>query len=101
MKAQVSGHLSGACHLDATRQGPAAARPRARLAAVPLSAVVSLGAATWAATSTSVAARGWRVTGVDPLAVGTELRLARIGRENAATKALRLLVSGRVMVRRV
>jgi hypothetical protein len=39
------------------------------------------------------------MTGVDPLAVGTEVRLGRIGRENAPTKAMRLLVEGRVHVR--
>lgn len=36
--------------------------------------------------------------GVDPLAVGMELRLGRLGRENAATKALRLLTQSRVAV---
>jgi hypothetical protein len=37
--------------------------------------------------------------GVDPLAVGVELRLARLGREDALTKAMRYLLSGRVIVR--
>jgi hypothetical protein len=38
------------------------------------------------------------VTGVDPLAVATEVRLGRIGRENASTKAMRYLVEGRVQI---
>jgi uncharacterized Zn finger protein len=37
--------------------------------------------------------------GIDPLAVGTEVRLGRLHRENAPTKAMRLLVEGRVQVR--
>lgn len=39
------------------------------------------------------------MVGIDPLAVGTEIRLGRLGRENAATKAMRLLTSGRVLIR--
>lgn len=39
--------------------------------------------------------------GLDPLAVGTEIRLGRLGRENARTKARRLLVEGRVLIRYV
>lgn len=38
-------------------------------------------------------------TGIDPLAVSTEVRLARMGRENAATKAMRYLVEARVQLR--
>jgi uncharacterized Zn finger protein len=41
------------------------------------------------------------MSGIDPLAVGTELRLGRMFRENAPTRALRLLIEGRVMVQRV
>jgi hypothetical protein len=41
------------------------------------------------------------MTGVTPSAVGVELRLHRHGRENAATKADRLLVSGAVTVKRL
>lgn len=39
------------------------------------------------------------MTGLDPAVVGTEIRLGRLSRENAATKAMRLLTCGRVMVR--
>lgn len=41
------------------------------------------------------------VTGLDPAAVGAEVRLGRTTRENAETKARRLLVEGRVMIRRL
>jgi len=41
------------------------------------------------------------LTGVDPLAVSTEVRLGRMGRENAATKALGYLTEGRVQLRAV
>ncbi len=37
--------------------------------------------------------------GVDPTAIGTEVRIGRAGRKNRRTKALRLLVEGRVGVR--
>lgn len=37
--------------------------------------------------------------GIDPLAVSTEVRLGRVGRENAQTKSLRYLVEGRVLIR--
>lgn len=39
--------------------------------------------------------------GIDPLAISTEVRIGRIGRENAKTKSLRYLVEGRVVVRHV
>jgi hypothetical protein len=38
-------------------------------------------------------------TGLSPAEMGVEIRLGRVGRENAASKALRLLTSGRVAVR--
>ena len=38
------------------------------------------------------------MTGIDPAAIATEVRLGKLSRENAATKALRLLVSSRVMI---
>lgn len=38
------------------------------------------------------------VAGVSPSAVGYEVRLGRVGRENAITKSLRLLVDGRVAI---
>ncbi len=38
------------------------------------------------------------MTGLDPRSVGLELRLGNAGRENAPTKARRLLVEGRVVV---
>ena len=38
-------------------------------------------------------------SGLDPLAVATEVRLGRMGRENAKTKALRYLTEGRVQIR--
>ena len=41
------------------------------------------------------------VNGIDPLAIGTELRLGRMFRENAQTKAMRYLVEGRCIVRHV
>ena len=37
--------------------------------------------------------------GIDPLAVSTEVRLGRMGRENAQTKAMRYLVEGRIIIR--
>jgi hypothetical protein len=39
-----------------------------------------------------------KTTGVDPAAVGVELRIGRLSRENAETKARRLLIEGRVVV---
>lgn len=39
--------------------------------------------------------------GIDPLAIGTELRLGQVTRENAATKANRYLISGRINIRSV
>jgi hypothetical protein len=39
--------------------------------------------------------------GLAPNSVGLEVRLGRVGRENASTKADRLLVAGAVMVRRL
>lgn len=39
------------------------------------------------------------LTGVSPNDLGVELRLGRVGRENAQTKAIRLVSSGRVAVR--
>jgi hypothetical protein len=42
-----------------------------------------------------------RSPGVSPAALGLELRVGRVSRENAATRALRLLLEGRVIVRRV
>ncbi len=36
--------------------------------------------------------------GIDPTAIGTEVRLGAIARENGRTKALRYLTSGRVAV---
>lgn len=36
------------------------------------------------------------MNGLDPLAIGTEVRLGRLARENAPTKSRRLLVEGRV-----
>lgn len=44
---------------------------------------------------------GLTLTGVAPEAIGTEIRLGCSTRENARTKARRLLVEGRVLVRRV
>ena len=41
------------------------------------------------------------VSGIDPLAVSTEIKLGRIFKENAPTKALRYLVEGRCIVRYV
>lgn len=38
-------------------------------------------------------------TGVNPAEIGMEIRVGRIARENAATRAQRLLLEGRVMVR--
>lgn len=37
--------------------------------------------------------------GVNPAEIGLEIRIGSTGRENAATKARRLLVEGRVLVR--
>lgn len=37
--------------------------------------------------------------GIDPLAIGTEVRLSRIGRENIETKGRRYLIEGRLHVR--
>lgn len=39
--------------------------------------------------------------GIDPAAIATEVRLGRLGRENAATRALRLLIEARVMIKRI
>lgn len=39
--------------------------------------------------------------GLDPSEIGSAVRLHSVSRESAATKSLRLLVSGRVQVRRV
>lgn len=39
--------------------------------------------------------------GITPEAAGLEIRVGKVGRENARTKALRLLVEGRVMVLRL
>jgi uncharacterized Zn finger protein len=40
-------------------------------------------------------------TGIDPATIATEVRLGRLGRENAATKAMRYLVEGRCILRYV
>jgi uncharacterized Zn finger protein len=40
-------------------------------------------------------------TGIDPLAIGLELRLGRVSRENVETKGRRYLVEGRLRIRRV
>lgn len=40
-------------------------------------------------------------TGLRPESIGVELRLGRVGKENVATKARRLLIEGRVQVRRL
>lgn len=40
-------------------------------------------------------------TGIDPLAIGFELRLSRLNRENVETKARRYLCEGRITLRRV
>lgn len=40
-------------------------------------------------------------TGIDPATIGTAIRVGQVGRENASTKARRLLVEGRVLIRRV
>jgi hypothetical protein len=39
--------------------------------------------------------------GIDPVAIATEVKLSRFGRENAPTRALRFLVEGRLMIRHV
>lgn len=41
------------------------------------------------------------MNGLSPSDVGLELRIGRVGRENAATKAKRLLVESRVIIRKV
>ena len=38
------------------------------------------------------------VSGIDPLAIATEVKLGRMFRENAPTKAMRYLVEGRCIV---
>lgn len=38
------------------------------------------------------------LTGIDPRAIGTEVRLASVGRENAETRGRRYLVEGRLQV---
>lgn len=40
-------------------------------------------------------------TGLAPAEIGTEIRIGRVGKENAATKSKRLLVESRVGIRRV
>ena len=42
---------------------------------------------------------GGQVSGINPETIGLELRIGKVARENAATKARRLLVEGRVLVR--
>jgi hypothetical protein len=39
------------------------------------------------------------MSGVDPLAIGMEVRLGRLGRENVETKGRRLLIEGRLRLR--
>ena len=41
------------------------------------------------------------VSGIDPLAVSTEVKLGRMFKENAPTKAMRYLVEGRILIRLV
>ncbi len=41
------------------------------------------------------------LTGISPDSIGVELRLGRSGKKNAATKSRRLLIEGRVLIRRV
>ena len=40
-------------------------------------------------------------TGIDPRSIGYELRIGRVTRENSETRALRLLLEGRVAIRSV
>jgi uncharacterized Zn finger protein len=40
-------------------------------------------------------------TGIDPLAIATEVRLGRMTRENVATKGRRYLIEGRLQIRLV
>ena len=39
--------------------------------------------------------------GIDPLAIATEVKLGRLFKENAPTKAMRYLVEGRILIRLV
>ena len=39
------------------------------------------------------------VSGIDPLAISTEIKLGRMFKENAPTKAMRYLVEGRCIIR--
>lgn len=39
--------------------------------------------------------------GLAPAEIGTEIRIGRSGKENAATKSRRLLIESRVLIRRV